>query len=83
MTNQLQISCPADRLPDAVRIFALRARHCQRRVAGRDQRPSARFMRANRAIEVIDVNAAGEPLGAPRIVVPTATLESMSDRYRS
>ena len=40
-------------------------------------------MRANRAIEVIDVNAAGEPLGAPRIVVPTATLESMSDRYRS
>ena len=40
-------------------------------------------MGANRAIEVIDVNVAGEPLGAPRIVVPASALEGKSDRYRS
>lgn len=40
------------------------------------------FARAIRVIEVIDVNAAGEPVGAPRIVVPTSTLKRVSDSYR-
>ena len=32
---------------------------------------------------MIDVNVNGEPVGTPRIVVPTSTLEGMSDDYRS
>ena len=47
-----------------------------------DDGRSIYFVRANRTIEVIDVNTAGEPVGAPRIVVPTSTLEGMSDSYR-
>lgn len=44
---------------------------------------SVYLVRANRTIDVIDGNAVGEPVGAPRIVVPTSTLEGMRDRYRS
>lgn len=46
-----------------------------------DDGRSIYFVRANRTIEVVDVNAAGEPLGPPRIVVPTSTLEAMRDDY--
>ena len=48
-----------------------------------DDGRSIYFVRANRTIEVIDVNTASEPVGAPRIVVPTSTLEGMSDSYRA
>lgn len=43
-----------------------------------DDGRSIYFVRANRTIEVIeviDVNANGEPVGPPRVVVPTSTLE--------
>ena len=48
-----------------------------------DDGRSIYFVRANRTIEVVDVNANGEPVGPPRVVVPTSTLEGMSDVYRS
>ena len=48
-----------------------------------DDGRSIYFVRANRTIEVIDVNANGEPVGPPRVVVPTSTLDGMSDDYRN
>jgi len=44
-----------------------------------DDGRSIYFVRADRTIEVVDVNANGEPVGPPRVVVPTSTLEGMSD----
>ncbi len=48
-----------------------------------DDGRSIYFVRANRTIEVVDVNASGEAVGPPRVVVPTSTLEGISDVYRS
>ncbi len=48
-----------------------------------DDGRSIYFVRANRTIEVVDVNANCEPVGPPRVVVPTSTVEGMSDVYSS
>lgn len=46
-----------------------------------DDGRSIYFVRANRTIEVIEVNANGEPMGLPRVVVPASTLEGMGNSY--
>ena len=48
-----------------------------------DDGRSIYFVRADRTIEVVDMNANGEPVGPPRVVVPKSTLEGMSDVYRN